>query len=311
MTNRFGATKMRISNRALTGLGIILLYCVLATGADAITRTVSQSFDAPQLFCFSGGLVALFSFVALKFGKEYRTGSNISLKPQRIGALAMRSVCFIVSSVFYFLAFRSLPFAEVFVFIALVPIFAALLSGPILREYVPWKSWIALLAGVCGMLLLYPDGISDLTMPHFYAVMGAFSGAGAMVLARHISRYDKNVLLQVLYPNLALCIVMTAILPFVYKPMGLTDFANIAGYAGLLFLARWVLVLGLTRMKAHVVTLLMNLQFVVMIGAGALFFAETPSFNLILGASIIVFAGIYLLVEPALPQTEAGLEPAN
>lgn len=277
---------------ALGGLALIGLYCVLATGADAITRSFAQRFDAPQLFCFSGGIVAILSLSAHSF-----VHSKSSLKSLRPRTLALRSALFIVSSIFYFFAFRSLPFAEVFIFIGLVPLFAALLSGPILGEAVHWKNGLALMIGSLGMILLYPDGLASFSAAHFSAVLGAFSGAAAMVLARHISRDDPNALLQVLYPNLALCCVMALALPFVYKPMQAFDILLICGYASLLFLARWVLVLGLTRMKAYVATLLMNLQFVVMIFAGLVFFSEIPSLSLIFGAAIIMLAGAYLLLD--------------
>jgi drug/metabolite transporter (DMT)-like permease len=289
-----GARFSVFASSAFGGLVLILLYGVLATGADAITRTVAQSFEAPQLFFFSGGIVAVLSWLMCRTTKE---GKVTSLRSKRPRTLALRSMLFIAASVFYFFAFRSLPFAEVFVFIALVPIFAALLSGPILGEPVGWKSWIALSAGVAGMFLLYPDGLAELTFAHSSAALGALCGSAAMVLARHISRDDDNALLQVLYPNLALFLAMGCVLPFVYKPMGGLDMLLIASYASLLFFARWVLVVALTHMKAYVATLLMNLQFVVMIVVGAVVFAELPSLNLIIGASVIILAGIYLLIE--------------
>ena len=277
------------------GLYLILLYCGLATGADAITRTVAQSFEAPQLFCFSGGLIALLSLISNRFGP-----AKGSLKTKRPYSLALRSVFFVLSSVFYFFAFRSLPFAEVFVFIALVPIFTALLSGPILGEAVRWQTWLALLAGVGGMILLHPEGLVAQTWAHLSALLGAMTGACAMVLARHISRDEKNALVQIFYPNLAMFLVMACALPFVCRSMTLTDAALIGSYASLLFLARWVLVLALTRIKAYVVTLLMNLQFVVMVIVGIVVFGEVPSANLFAGVGVIVLASSYIYLEQIL-----------
>ncbi|MGB7318110.1 MAG: DMT family transporter [Planktotalea sp.] len=285
----------RLNAPTLGGLGgllLIVLYCCFATGADAITRSIAQGFAAPQLYCFSGGIVALLSIAGNGLGQGKR--SFISKRPL---TLALRSALFILSSVFYFFAFRGLAFAEVFIFIALVPIFAGLLSGPILGESVRWQSWLALIAGAGGMLLLYPQGTALLTLAHLSALMGAMSGAGAMVLARHISRDDSNALLQVLYPNLTMFVVMGCILPFVYKPMVAQDMILIGLYASLLFLARWVLVLALTRIKAYVVTLLMNMQFVAMVIAGAVFFDETPGLNLFAGVAIIILAGAYVFLE--------------
>jgi len=288
--SKFGNTRLGVG--AAGGVILILLYCVLATGADAITKVIALSFDAPQLFCFSGGIVA-----ALSLSAQRLSPNKTSLISKRPRTLALRSALFVLSSVFYFAAFRALPFAELFIFIALVPIFAALLSGPVLREHVSAKSWLALFGGALGMICLYPQGIDVLGYAHVCAFLGAFSGAGAMVLARLISRDDPNALLQVLYPNLALCLIMALALPYFYKPMQTVDFALIASYAGLLFLARWVLVLALARMQAYVATLLMNAQFVVMIFVGVFVFAELPSLNLIVGACVIMLSGAYLLFD--------------
>lgn len=296
-------SKLRASAVTLSafgGLYLILLYCALATGADAITRIVAQSFDAPQLFCFSGGIVAALSLISNRV-----SAAGGTLKTPRPISMAIRSALFVLSSIFYFYAFRSLPFAEVFVFIALVPIFAALLSGPILGESVNWQSWFALLAGFGGMVMLYPAGLASLTLPHLSAALGAMAGAGSMVMARHISRDDRNALLQVLYPNLAMFALMGAALPFVYKQMTLTDFGLIASYASLLFLARWVLILALSRIKAHVVTLLLNLQFVAMVLVGIVLFGETPEPNLIAGTAVIILAGAYVFLEQIIADAQA------
>ncbi len=279
---------------AFGGLNLILIYCVPATGADAIVRTVAQSFAAPQLFFFSGLVVASLSFITLRFGKNQSL-----LRSVRPRSLALRSALVIISSVFYFIAFRKLPFAEVFVFIALVPIFAAFLSGPILGEQVRPQSWPALLASVVGMLLLHPEGIVVLNSAHLCVILSAFTGAGALVLARHISRDEKNTLLQVFHPNLAICVVMGAVLPFVYKPMDAQDVFLIASYASVFFIARWVLVLVLTKMKAYVATVLMNLQFVALIIAGVVLFSETPTLGLMLGAGVIMTSGAYIVLDAA------------
>ncbi|MEP5152188.1 DMT family transporter, partial [Planktotalea sp.] len=183
------------------------------------------------------------------------------------------------------------------IFIALVPVFSALLSGPVLGEPVRWQSWLALAASVLGMALLYPQGLSVLTWAHVCAFLGAFFGACSMVIARHISRDEDNALLQVLYPNLALCVVMGAVLPFVYTPMNMTELSLVFFYAVFLFAARWLLILALTRIKAYVVTLLINLQFVVMVVAGMVFFGETPSLNLLLGVGVIILASAYVFLE--------------
>lgn len=147
------------------------------------------------------------------------------------------------------------------------------------------------------MLLMHPGALGSVQLGHLAGLGGAFFGTMSMVLARHISRDDTSALRQVFYPNALMFIVMGGILPFYIKPMGWFDVQLVLAYAGVLFLARWVLVAALSRVKAYVVTPLMNFQFVLMIGVGAVLFGEMPTLNLVLGGTVIVLAGSYLFFE--------------
>jgi S-adenosylmethionine uptake transporter len=92
-------------------------------------------------------------------------------------------------------------------------------------------------------------------------------------------------------------VVMAAILPFVFKPMPLTDLGLAVAYAALLFGARWLLVIALRLLPAYTATPLMNLQFVWMVLIGLVFFGEVPGSNVFLGAAIVVASGVYLVYE--------------
>lgn len=274
----------------IVGLALVFLYCFLATLADGLTKSVAQSFSAAQMFFFSGIIGALLASIQV-----IMNAPNTGFVPRTPRLLAFRSALFVISCVSYFYAFKWLAFAEVFGFIALVPLFAGVFSGPILNEPVRPTHWFALLAGSVGILVMYPQGLTSWTFGNWAAVLGAVSGALSMVMARLISRVEENSVLQVLYPNLAIASVMVLFLPFVWKPMNPSSMAMVAAYGVLLFAARWVLVLALTRLKAYVATPLINIQFAFMLTGGYLVFGEIPSMSLIVGACLIIASGLYLL----------------
>ncbi len=283
-----------------SGVSLIVLYAFLASFADAATRFVSQSYAAPQLFFFSGLVGMAASYISNRMGRSQ--GRMIPRAPR---LLFLRSVLFVSSCVFYFYAFRTLVFVEVFAFVALVPVIASLLSASVLNEPVRAANWVAVLLGVVGMLTMYPEGLTSLSQGHVSAFLGAMAGAGSMVLARLISRYEDNALLQVFYPNLAMTLVMGAWLPFVYQPIGIDTMIVVLGYGGLLFAARWVLVLALTRLPAYVATPMINIQFVFMLGIGVVIFAEIPTLQIMMGA-VLVIAGSCMLILNHI--TASGLE---
>ena len=284
------------------GVALTAAYTLLISGADAITKLFASSYAAPQLFAVSGGIVALLSLLANRDDRGGWRGVGTTC-PR---AMAIRTVATVAGTIAFFHAFRLLPFAEVFLFIALIPLMAALMSGPVLNEPVRPQAWGALLLGVVGVACHFPGGLSEVGAGHVVAFIAVLLGTVSMVASRYIGQRDGNILAQVFYPNLALMIVMGCALPFVFVPMGAIDLALAFAYAGLLFGARWVLVAALRLLPAYVVTPLMNLQFLWMVGIGMVVFAERPAAGVYVGAAIIVLAGLWLIWDQARPAARSG-----
>jgi drug/metabolite transporter (DMT)-like permease len=154
------------------------------------------------------------------------------------------------------------------------------------------------------VLCLFPGGIAAVTWGHGVALLAVVTGTASMVIARYIGRFESNALAQVLYPNLAIAGVMGLALPFVWQPMPLVDLGWAAGYAVLLFSARWLLVIALRLLAAYAVTPLMNLQFVWMVILGAVFFGEVPGVHIYLGVSIVIASGLYLVYDQFAPKVD-------
>jgi drug/metabolite transporter (DMT)-like permease len=294
---------------AAIGAILVLGYTALISSADAITKVIAGDYAPPQLFCLSGLIVVGLCVLANRLPSQ---GVRFTTSCPR--AMALRSGATVVASVCFFQAFRHLPFAQVFVFIGLMPILAGLMSGLILREYVRPVAWVALLAAAGGVMCLFPDGFGSLLVGHIYAAAAAIVGTFSMVLARYIGRFETNALAQVFYPNLALFVTMAIALPFVWRPMPPVDLGWVAAYAVLLFVARWVLVVALRLLAAHAVTPLMNLQFVWMAVLGAVVFQEPPSAGTFLGAAIVISTGVFLVWDqfsPSLTRKHTRLAISN
>ncbi len=291
---------------ALAGLALVAGYTGLISGADGITKLLAGGYAAPQLYALSGILVAaLCALCARGTGARAGRGLRAELRMTAPGAMALRAGATVVAALCFYSAFRLLPFAEVFLFIGLMPILAGLMSGPILKEHVRPSAWFALVAGAVGVACLFPQGVAGIGGGHLWALGAAVSGTFSMVMARRLSGLGTGALAQVFYPNLALGVLMLAALPFVWRPMGAGDAGLVVAYAALLFGARWVLVVALRLLPAFAVTPLMNLQFVWMVAIGALAFEEWPQAGTWLGVAIVVASGAYLLWDQMAPRPTA------
>jgi len=289
-------------NQALAGALLVVAYTGLIASADGITKLLAGQYSAAQIYALSGAMVAGFCLLADRL--PALRGGFRTVCPR---AMALRSGATLIAAVCFFYAFRLLPFAEVFVFIGLMPLLAGAMSGLVLKEPVRPAAWIALSAGFAGVLFLLPhsDGGAHADWGHVVALGAVVSGTFSMTLARFIGRYERNSLAQVFYPNLTICLVMLLLLPFVWMPMPLADVAWAAAYAFLLFGARWLLVVALRLLASYAVTPLMNLQFIWMAVIGAVFFGEFPPASTYTGGAIVIASGLYLVWDqfaPAVPR---------
>ena len=286
---------MNGTRTAIVGAALVALYTGAIAAADGITKLIAGGYAAPQLFALSAGLVLLMSLGASrKNGETLRTTCR--------GAMALRALLTVVSALSFFQAFRLLPFADVFLFIALVPLIAAAMSGPALGEPVRPAVWMALLLGAGGLLFVMPAGELSLDPGHLWALFAAFTGTGSMIAARYIARIERVPLAQVFWPNLALMLSMAVALPFVWQPMPLSDMGWVVTYAVFLFAARWLSVEALRLLPAYVATPLMNLQFVWMVVIGWFGFGEIPALGTMLGVTLVVGSGLWLIFDEAVTQ---------
>jgi drug/metabolite transporter (DMT)-like permease len=281
------------------GTGLVLIYTGLISGADAITKFIAGGYAAPQLFCLSGLVVVVLSIVL-----NSARGTPRGLRTGCPRAMAVRAGATVVACTAFFYAFAMLPFAEVFLFIGLMPILSGILSGPVLGEHVRPLAWGALAVGFIGMLFLFPAGLSGVSIGHGFALLASLAGTISMIMARYIGQFERNALAQVFYPNLAVFAIMAGALPFVWVPMPLADLVWVFAYATLLFVARWVLVVALRLLAAYAVTPLLNLQFVWMVLLGAVFFGEVPATGTYLGAGLVVLTSLFLVWEQLAPGSE-------
>jgi drug/metabolite transporter (DMT)-like permease len=295
---------MTMRAASLAGAGLVALYTLTISAADGITKFIAGGYAAPQLFALSSAMVLLLSFAASRAARSVGAGGLRTCAPR---AMALRAGLTVLACIGFFQAFRLLPFADVFLFIGLMPVIAGLLSGPALGEPLRASAFGGLALGLVGIWCLMPGGVSSVQAGHGWALMAAVTGTGSMLCARYIGRFERNALAQVFYPNLAILVVMGAALPFVWRAMPATDLAWVAAYAVCLFAARWLVTVALRLLPAYVATPLMNLQFVWMVVIGYVAFGEVPGAGTVTGVTLVVASGLWLVLDDALPARTRGL----
>lgn len=284
------STSHALRKAALTGAALTLLNTFVGVTADASAKDLVASHAAPQLMALSGLLA-----VAIGLGLSAAGQHRMILGTATPGRVALRSCLGAVSTLGFFLALRDLPFAELFPFMAMMPIMGAALSALILRERIAARVWLALGCGMVGMLILFPDGMHSIRAGHLYGFGASLAGATSIVLSRGICRSHTHAFAQVFYAQLACATLGLLALPFVWQPMSWADLGLLAVYTGFLLLTRWLMVVIVRLLPAYVAMQIANVQFVWMVLVGQMVFGESTGAHVWLGAGLIVASGIWLV----------------
>ena len=159
-----------------------------------------------------------------------------------------------------------------------------------LREQVDWRRWAAIAAGLLGVLLIIRPDSGIFEPKVLLALAGCLLFAFYIILTRLVSRVDGP-LTSFFYTGVVGALVMTLIGPFYWTAMRGADW----GWMGLICLtsitSHYCLIRAYDLIEASAVQPLTYINLVYASLIGMVVFGETLSWNIILGAVIVVVAG--------------------
>ena len=267
----------------------LLAFAIFATH-DVVIKLLGASFSPFQLVFFS----TLFSFPLVTF-MLMQDKTEGTLKPRHPWWSLLRTVGATINALAAFYAFSVLPLAEVYALIFATPLVITLLSIPLLGEKVGPHRWIAVLVGLCGVLIVLRPGSTELTLGHAAALTCAFVGGLVSIIVRKIGREERTVVLM-LHPLVCNFVVMGAMLAWTYEPMSFTELSGFAAISLMGFVAGLFLIMAYKTSEAVIVAPMQYSQIIWAAVFGYLIFDEALDLPTIIGASVIILSGIYILL---------------
>ncbi len=286
--------------RAARSDALALLCAALAAASfismDGVIKLLSPRFDALQLsfFRFAGGSVFA---IALWLYKRSPLPDRSAWRLHIV-----RSALLLCSLLAYFFALTQLPLVQAVTISYLAPIFVAVLAIPVLKERPAGSIWIALAAGLSGVLIsVLPEMRANLSgapdthlLGMVSAAAAAVSFAGVMLLARRQSGIDSIwtiLLVQSVLPLLLLAVPAL----WRWQPTRTSDIALILLTGGLGTLGLLCLTYAFTRLEASRVAPLEYSGLVWATLLGYLLFGELPTPTTLASAALIVSGCLLLL----------------
>jgi drug/metabolite transporter (DMT)-like permease len=272
----------------LSGIGLMLLSVFMFSFSDALGKFMVATYSVGQLLWLraTAALIVLAPMVW-----RHRTAFT---RLERPWLQLFRTILSTLEVAAFFLATVYLPLADVITYYLACPIFVTALSAIVLRERVGWRRWSAIVIGFCGVLIALRPSSQTVSWPALIALGGSTSYAVLMLITRSLRATPDIVLASSQFAG-------TFVLGALLSPVGWVT-PDLGGLG--LFAAAGVISVGallcLNRsLKLALASVVVPYQYS-MIVWGVMFgyavFGDVPSWQTIVGAAVIIGAGLYIFL---------------
>ena len=294
--------------RQFQAIASLCLGVLVFSLQDLILKAMAGLYPVTQAMTIRSvvALPILFTLVALSRGAS-------ALRSNRTGLLALRAVISFGAYMTYYMAIAAIPLADAVTLFFVAPLMISLLAIMVLGERLTARTLGALLLGVVGVIIALKPGTAVFDWASLLVLLAAGCYAVAQVLARKLGASEDAAVIA-FYQNGAF-LIGAPMLALVFMALGLQG----GGHASIAFLTRpWVwpstgdfLLLAACGVIASAGMTMLSQGYRLAPAAkvavfeysailwgplwGLLFFAEIPRTATLVGAALIIAAGLISL----------------
>jgi drug/metabolite transporter (DMT)-like permease len=262
-------------------LGVTLLFAAMDTTAKFLTERYDPLFVVWARY--AGQAAVTLALLAPALPRLARTA--------RPGLQVLRSAFLFTATLLFFAAFARMPLAEVTAIGQTSPILLTALAALVLGERVGPVRWACVGLGFLGALVIVQPGGAAFRWAALLPLAGAFMFAAFNVATRALGR-DDGPWTTFFYTGMVGACGATLLLPFVWQApapgdLPLLVLVGLLGAGGQAFL-----IVAMRAAPASHLAPFFYVQLVWAAGFGYLVFGDVPAPTTLLGAAIVVGAGL-------------------
>jgi drug/metabolite transporter (DMT)-like permease len=286
----------------LAGIGLMLAGICMFSFGDALGKVLVARYPVSELLLLRAAVP-----LAILLALIWRQRTTLP-RLERPWLQLLRMVLSTAEVAAFFVAVVYLPLADVITYYLACPIFVTALSAIILREQVGWRRWSAVVVGFCGVLIALQPSAQTVSWPALIALGGSFSFAVLMIVTRSLRATPDVVLAATQFTGTFSVGLVLA--PFAWRAPSLPDL-------GLFVLAGCISIVALLctnrSLKLAPASVVVPYQYSMIVWAvmfGYVVFGDMPQVSTIVGAAIIIAAGLYIFIrEQQLGRGETAVSP--
>ena len=258
---------------------------------DTMTKWTSETIGAGQTM-FIRGIFATVILIALAM----RHGAHRDIISYKHPRIMMRTLFEVIGTVTFFIGLPNMPIATLSAIYQSLPLVVTLGAALFLAEPVGWRRWLAIIVGLCGVLIIIRPGSEGFNIFAVIVVLSVFASAARDLVTRTI---DISVPASGIAALTSAAITIIGFIMMMvqggFKPVNFQIISVLMGAAVLLTIAYQTIILAMRYGEISFVAPFRYLSLLIAIVLGYLVFSETPDAMTYLGATIVVGSGIYTL----------------
>ena len=256
---------------------------------DAIIKWLTADYPVAQVVALRSWFgLPLLSLFAL------HQGGLKGLKTRRPLVHIGRYTLVLALSFGFFWALSQMKLVDAIAITFAAPIFITALSGPLLKEPVGLRRWVAISIGFCGVLIMLRPGMGVFQWAALVVLGSVLVYALLMITTRAFKSTESTTALM-LYPQLGMSLTGIVLAPIFWvtpnlNDLGLFAIAGMFGSVGVMCLTH--------AFRLAPVAVVSPFEYSALIWAtllGFLLWGELPDNYTLVGASIVISSGLYII----------------
>ena len=273
------------------GILLMIITTIVFASQDGLSKYLATEYNVYMVV-----MIRYWFFAAFVISmSSRRTGGIKRVAKTKSPILQIfRSLILVAEMCITILAFTLLGLAETHAIFASYPLIIAMLSGPILGEYVGWRRWLAICVGFIGILIILNPGNGIFSPYALVPLAGAILFAIYGLLTRYVGQYDDSST-SFYWTGVVGSIAMTVIGLNFWDPVSRSDWSVMLLLSASGVVGHYLLIKCYEVAEASAIQPFAYLQLIWASMIGIMIFGEQITTNVLIGACIIVGAGLFTL----------------
>lgn len=266
-------------------VGLLIAGLALAAFGGVIMKELS-GVVAALLIVWSRNVtyvLVLLPFALVRYGAGIFMPPRPELQLLRALLLFAGTTCFIVGV-------RDLPLADAIAILYVYPFVMTALAPLILKEQVGTASWVGVIGGFLGVLVVMRPEFTGAALPSFLVLAAGTLMGLQLLLTRMIVRAG-NPLITATYTGLAMIALTSVPLPFFWHAVEAWQALLMIALGAVTALSQWLSILALSRAPVPILSPFSYAEIPVAVAFGLIFFGDFPDLPAWTGIAVIIASG--------------------